>query len=252
MALSENDQSKIRLYLLGQLNEADEQKIEERLMLEDDLFQELEISKDELVEEYRAGELRETERREFEQRFLATPEGRDAQVFAAAVGCLNPNVPAVRKPTLIDRIRDFVGQRPWALATTAAAAVILAVVLIPGVIPDRRQSSISIALSSSAAGTRSPGSGGYHKISIAPDVGEVKASLELPEPPAAQVTYRAVLDDQLNTKAVKVTGHEGKNVSVVIPADLLVPGRYALRLYSTAPDGAEQPVPGEYLFQVTK
>src|SRR5688500_19822636 len=99
MELSENDQSKIRQYLLGQLNDADEQKIEERLMVEDDLFQELEISKGELVEEYRAGELRETERREFEQRFLATPEGRDAHIFHAALGCLNPTLPRSEEHT---------------------------------------------------------------------------------------------------------------------------------------------------------
>ena len=248
MVLSETDQSKIRRYLLGQLNEADEQKIEERLVVEDDLFEELEISKGELVEEYQSGELREKERREFEQRFLATPEGRNAQVFAAAVGCLNPTVPAVRKPTLIDRIRDFVGQRPWALATTAAA-VLLAVVLIPALMPDRQRSTISIALTSSAR-TRSGSIGGYQKITIPSDVGEVKASLTLPEPPLPQSNYRAVLDDQLNKKAVKVEGHDGKTVSVIIPADLLPPGLYALRLYSIGPDGAEQLVPGEYVFQV--
>lgn len=250
MELSENDQSKIRQYLLGQLNDADEQKIEERLMVEDDLFQELEISKGELVEEYRAGELRETERREFEQRFLATPEGRDAHIFHAALGCLNPTLPAVRNPTLVERIRDFVGQRPWALAT-AAAVVLIAIVVVPPMLRDRPQSSISIALTSSA-GTRSGGSGGYQKIAVTPDVGEVKASLKLPEPPVPQSNYRAVLDDQLNTKAVKVEGHAGDIVSVVIPADLLPPGLYALRLYSIAPDGSEQPVPGEYQFQVTR
>ena len=57
MALNDQDQARIRDYLLGHLSDEEQEKIETRLMTEDDLFEELEISKTELVEEYRAGEL---------------------------------------------------------------------------------------------------------------------------------------------------------------------------------------------------
>jgi hypothetical protein len=55
MALSTHDQTKIREYLLGHLNDQEQEQIEERLIVDDDLFQELEISKGELIEEYCAG-----------------------------------------------------------------------------------------------------------------------------------------------------------------------------------------------------
>ena len=71
MALSDHDQTRIREYLLGNLTEEEQQKIEERLMVEDDLFEELEISKGELIEEYRSGELPRREHSWFEQNYLA-------------------------------------------------------------------------------------------------------------------------------------------------------------------------------------
>ena len=42
MALSDHDQVQIREYLLGKLTDDEQEKIEERLMVEDDLFEELE------------------------------------------------------------------------------------------------------------------------------------------------------------------------------------------------------------------
>ena len=77
MALNHNDQTRIRQFLLGRLSETEQQKLEERLMIEDDLFQELEISKSELVEEYCANELNHEDNQWFERNFLASPEGKE-------------------------------------------------------------------------------------------------------------------------------------------------------------------------------
>ena len=51
-------------------------------MLEDDLLEELEISKGELVEEYCAAELSREEHQWFEQHYLASPEGRQRYALA--------------------------------------------------------------------------------------------------------------------------------------------------------------------------
>ena len=72
MALNNHDQAQIREYLLGKLTEAEQEKIEERLMLEDEFFDEFEVSKDELVEEYCAGELGQAERKWFEEHQVKT------------------------------------------------------------------------------------------------------------------------------------------------------------------------------------
>ena len=81
MSLNNSDQQEIRRYLLGQLEDEEQQKIEDRLMTENDLFEELEISKGEIVEEYCAGELTTKERDWLEQHFLASPEGQRRRTF---------------------------------------------------------------------------------------------------------------------------------------------------------------------------
>jgi anti-sigma-K factor RskA len=46
MALNNGDQVQLRDYLLGRLSGDEQQKIEERLMVEDELFEEFVASKD--------------------------------------------------------------------------------------------------------------------------------------------------------------------------------------------------------------
>jgi len=93
MALNNHDQARIREYLLGRLSDEEEEKIEERLMVDDDLFEELEISKGELLEEYSAGELSETDRTSLEERYLASPEGRKRYTFSRTLERSRKRVP---------------------------------------------------------------------------------------------------------------------------------------------------------------
>src|SRR5215208_1140716 len=98
MALNNNDQTQIRQFLLGKLSEDDQQKIEERLMVENDLFEELEISKGELVEEYCANELTREEHHWFERHFLASPEGKERYALAVALGHLQHDPSELPRP----------------------------------------------------------------------------------------------------------------------------------------------------------
>ena len=50
MAVDEHEHDITRRYLLGQLTDDEAQKLEERLLSEDDFFQELELTKDELAQ----------------------------------------------------------------------------------------------------------------------------------------------------------------------------------------------------------
>src|SRR5215470_11632993 len=107
MALNNNDQTRIRDYLLGKLSEDEQQKIEERLMVEDDLFQELEVSKDELVEEYYANELSRDENQWFERNFLASPEGKQRYALTTALGQLGAStLPTARPQTFFERLQN--------------------------------------------------------------------------------------------------------------------------------------------------
>src|SRR5215217_1053773 len=103
MALSNHDQARIRQYLLGHLSDEEQQRLEERLMTEDDLFEELEISKGELIEEYCARELTQGEHQWFERHYLASAEGKQRYTFALALNCLKPPIPEPQ-PGLLDRL----------------------------------------------------------------------------------------------------------------------------------------------------
>src|ERR1041385_6157189 len=103
MALNNDDQRRVRKFLLGKRSEDEQQKIEERMMVEDALFAELEISKGELVEEYCANELSREEQQWFEQNFLASPEGKERYDLAVALGQLTVSAPQPRQLTFFER-----------------------------------------------------------------------------------------------------------------------------------------------------
>lgn len=251
MALSNHDQARIREYLLGRLNEDDQQQLEERLMIEDALFEELEISKGELIEEYRAGELTQEEHGWFEQHYLASPEGRRNHVFSLALDCVEAPVPAPaatpESATFFERIGAIFKRQRWAFATAGAAALVLLVVgsfLYTG-----KQEFMAFTLTSSAT-RRGPGDTQVYRVAVNPNVDELRISLKLPEPATPGTNYRAELDNRREITPVKLAGQNADSVLVTIPASQVPPGYYALRLFVLKGDGSEQQIPGDYFFMV--
>jgi hypothetical protein len=249
MALSEHDQTNIRLYLLGNLSEDDQEKIEERLIVEDDLFQELEISKGELIEEYRSGELSQKDHQWFEHHFLASPDGRRRQAFAVAIECLG-SLPAKTKAapqrlTFREKFGAFFMPR-WAVATgvSIAAVLVLGLALL---IPRGPQKFVAVNLTSNAI-TRATGDDQYTRIQVPPDVSELRISLALPQPATPGTNYRVQLNNKRDIQNLQPSGHDTNSVSVIIPSRQVPPGPYALTLQEIKPDGTEQRVPGYYFF----
>ena len=81
-----NDEAHLRKYLLGVLNEAEQQAIEERLMSDGAFFDLLHIAEDELIDDYlEPGVLSTDERGRFENFFLSTPDRRRQLQFAMAL-----------------------------------------------------------------------------------------------------------------------------------------------------------------------
>lgn len=250
MALNDHDQARIRDYLLGHLSDEEQEKIEERLMTEDDLFEELEISKTELIEEYRAGELAHNDHEWFQHHFLASAEGRQAHAAAVALSSLAHRIPLPAKVTRFDRFerpRKFFNAHRWAIvAATSAAVVIIAV--SPFIL---RTPSTSYAFNlNSTISNRSSGNARYFKVPLNREIGTLRITLELPEGVTRGTDYRAELDDRGATKSLKPASHDANSVVVEIPAASLREGLYALRLYALESDGTEQLIPGEYLFEL--
>ena len=245
MALNDHDQARIREYLLDKLSDDEREKIEERLMVEDALFEELEILKGELVEEYREGELTGPDRKSFEDGFLSSQDGRQRQLFAVAIDTLERH----RQPQrlgFLEKVSAFFRKPEWAIPSVALAAVIIAA-LIWILIPQQPARYIAVTLSSSAA-TRSTDDVSYPTIPIPADASELRVSLALPQPATPNTRYRIVLDDRHELTSLKPSGQDANSVSVVIPAQQVRPGLYALVVYEIKADGTERQIPGSYKF----
>ena len=74
-----------RRYLLGDLSEAEQQLLEDKIMCERVLFRELLVVEDELIDEYVCKKLSDSERITFEKKFLHNNEERQRKLrFARA------------------------------------------------------------------------------------------------------------------------------------------------------------------------
>lgn len=248
MELNNQDQARIREYLLGKLSDAEEHQIEERLMIEEALFEELEISKGELIEDYLAGELTEHERQWLEQHFLASSEGKQRHTFAVALEGLNRPSPRPQKLTLSERIYSYIVGSPVMLAKQATVVLLLIAAGI-FIIPRLLQQPTFVPLN--LTGTNLSRSGGVLpvKLLLPSNVDEVRVSLALPNSAAANVDYSAELDDTNEIKTLSISSHNSQSVFLVIPASQLHQGQYALKLFAIMPDRQKQLVT-TYFFDV--
>jgi hypothetical protein len=106
-------------------------------MSDDDLYQQLLVAEDELIDEYVSDELPEQERAKFSRHFLSVPELRQDVRFAAALRKhaleTAPQEVVAREPAAPARVSPFDWLRTLfvrpALGATLAAALLLAVVI---------------------------------------------------------------------------------------------------------------------------
>src|SRR5438128_1340351 len=74
-------QERLRQYLLGQLDDGAREKIEEDLLANQELFEELQVIEDELIDDYVNGSLSTGNRSQFEKHFLSTNDRREQLSF---------------------------------------------------------------------------------------------------------------------------------------------------------------------------
>src|SRR5262245_40909004 len=73
MTGASDEETSLRAYLLGRLPPDEQLRIEERLLVNADLVELLQIIEEDLVDGYLGGKLSELERQEFQTHFLTTP-----------------------------------------------------------------------------------------------------------------------------------------------------------------------------------
>ena len=256
MALNNHDQAQIRQYLLGKLDDAEQEKIEARLMLEDELFDEFEASKDDLVEQYCAGDLDRTEREWFASHYLASAEGRERHAFALTMDHMRRRqaqpaprtVVTVARPTFFEWLRYFANARPWAFGTAASVVIVLLVGFIAIRLIPQSQGQVFEATLTSAAIKRGGEGPPRPIIQVPANTAQLRLRLQLPKPAPAGMRYTAELDDRVNTSSVAVAASDAESVTVLIPRKQIPRGSYAVELTTTSPSGNVQQL--SYAFDV--
>lgn len=249
MTLRNNDQEMMRQYLLGRLTDEEQQQIEERLLAEDDLFEELEIGQDELIEDYLSKQLSQEECAWVEENFLASPEGKQKHRFAKALNryVLNQSRPQSQKrPSWNERLVAFWNRQPNLLrAATAFAAIVIVVGMFLITRPPAAQNFATLTLTNTSI-TRS---GGTELPRIKLKEEGLRINLLLPAPATTGARYRVeLLNEKGETRSSEVAAQDPKVVSIEIPPRQLTPGQYVITLSTIAPNGTVQRIPGGYQF----
>ena len=260
MTLNHNDQSAIRQYLLRQMSDEQQQELEQRVLIEDDLFEELEVSETQLIDEYVAGELNPEEREQFEQHFLTTAKRESDLEFARVLKRYTVSRGRARS----DSLAHFPPvQPPWRTSQSwwssgeasgwlRAAAVVAFVAVLAATLwfaldrsPSPQLATLNLTLSTSnrAEGVAVP------RVQL-PSEG-LKLVLKLPDGSAPTTNYRArLLSEDGETRTFEIAERNAQSVSVVVPAQQLKRGPYALKLITLTENGAELPLNGSYFFTV--
>lgn len=261
MALNHNDQSAIRQYLLSQLSGEQQQELEQRVLIEDDLFDELELCETLLIDEYVAGELNPEEREQFEQHFLITPKRERDLAFARVL----KRYAVSHSDSRSDSVAHVPPFRPYPRASQSwwsggessrwlhAAAVVALVVVVAAIAwfalshtsSPRPLATLNLTISASnrAEGLAVP------KVQLPSD--GLKLVLKLPDGSPPRTIYRArLLNEDGETRALETAERDAQSISVVVPAQQLKRGPYAVKLITLTNDGMELPLNGSYFFTV--
>src|SRR2546423_15003943 len=83
--IDRNEKNDVRRYLLGQLGEADEERLELQLLTDPAFGQEFDTIVDEITDQYVSGEFQGEECERVQQYFLKSPERRAKAQFAAVL-----------------------------------------------------------------------------------------------------------------------------------------------------------------------
>lgn len=261
------DASLLRRYLLGDLDESEMEAIEKRLMVSGEELEELTIEEDELIDDYWAGKLDESELVRYRTHFLTTPDRKRRHRLGAAFREHVSRMASAARDTSVSAVP---GPVPGSFVRTwlpLAAAAMVVIVLGSTTVwklthsPVRLQQSSRVDESSSVAffltagNLRSLPTGEARVITVSADVEIVQLQLDLGDGPAGE---REVVLEDASDDAVLAEGTlapeviEGQTVVVApVPADLLTPGEYRVILRRPSKE-AERAEERAYAFRVAR
>lgn len=246
-------------YLLNELSKREAEEFEEQCFAQPEWPEaELEAAEDELIIAYITNELSAKRRRRFEKYYLTTVARKDKVLLARSfLRVVDPSIkedpPEITWKQRLGSFLNPVTFGPWATVPMLAAVVLAISLAVTSAWlafrPKAPQTfaQLNLAITSENRGT----SGQVPKIKwpLAQDV--LIISLALPEPAPASTTYRVQWEDVKGPlQDLSIVYQYADSIFVIIPAEKLKPGQYALKLFRKTPDGTEQRVPGNYRFNV--
>lgn len=266
----------MKRYLLGDLSSEDQNRLEEKYFTDDDFLHALLEVKDQLMCEYVRGVMPVSERTRFEERFLATAEGRKEYEMISMLHNREPIAPPVRekaapaKPKVTSASPRSMRRPSWGYLGACAA---VAVALLMGSWLALRSGSEGARLASTAA----PSSDLSAVLSIDLGPGQRRGD-ESREAPVAELESRhRALVLNLKTGRTEASSYQAEVypldegnapvftvdelkaqgttsegfIPLEIPAGKLPEGDYRIELKGKHPDGTLKPMRG-YFFSVIK
>jgi len=246
-------ENEIRRYLFGQLPEADEERLELRLLSDPAFVEEFDTVVDEVTDQFVRDELEAGERKGFEKSYLTTAEGQQKVRFTsellerAASERGAPVVKPIPHPGFFERLGAF-----WQVQSLRLAAIGAAVTMIAGggylaLRPAMNYAPLALSVSTASRG-EGPVAG---KVKLESGVPGVEVSLAIPEQAKGAKDYRVKLvsgDGTLHD--LQIEKRDDQTVTVRIPASLLSRGQYAIQISRLNPDGTDTRIPGNYYFNI--
>jgi hypothetical protein len=273
------EQDELRLYLLGLLPQERLPRLEERLLTDEELYEELLIAEDELIDQYLAGELPAREREGFESHFMNAPERSRQLRFAAslrrfvndegATAAINADEPSAESRRGIESVESVRGVETivkrdgflsWLRArpvlTFSTAVVLLLVfgltwVALRGLRTGEPRQVFAVALTPELR-TRS-GGGDAQQVSMPAGTDALRLQLRLADDDFQSYETTLVGPDGatvLTADGLKPEQSDGgRVVNVVVPAQSTPPGEYQVKLVGVHADGSKESADG-YRFKV--
>jgi hypothetical protein len=248
---------RITAYLLQELSAREAEIFEEQCFAQDEWpAAELTAAEDDLIQAYIRQELSPERHQLFEKNYMTTAARKERVLMARSFLC----VVCSTEPTKVkwsERLQIWVGQISPQVSVPKFASVLLVAALGVSLTiftwtslrnrGPQTFAQLNLVMSSE---NRSAG-GQQQKVTLPLAEDALRISLALPGNEPKGATYRVQLEDVKGSlDTLKTESQDDKGLSVIIPAEKLSRGQYALKLFRKNQDGTEARVEGSYFFNV--
>jgi hypothetical protein len=243
-------------YLLNELTERETEEFEEQCFAQPEWpAGDLEAAEDDLIEAYVRNELTPERRRRFEEHYLITSARKERVLLAKSFLCVACSA-ASRKVTWTDRLKRVLNvQALIPRYATVAIVLLLGVVLLIWSMSrhsaPRTFANLNLTIASDNR-TVSNSTAPTQKLTLPLGADALRVSLKRPEPtPPEGSTYSVQLENVNGPlKTFEIESQDADYIKLVIPADYLTRGQFALKLLRINKDGTKQRINGSYFFDV--